>query len=429
MPRGRLALVLALVALASGEECTTRQIVARIATSVQPDGTIDREVRLSGTSSDPAEPVDAGWWSEQAGVGLPGRARWARVDEGPGWIAARGRFGDAAQVPAPVGHRLPRGEALDRDTIRLERLDLLLATRFAYREEYGDPFDETARSVALDRATDRAAALVEEILRRHFGAGADLSGVDAFLRRELPRLAEQARQRGEIDLPPAAFAALGLPPLPDQVPTDAGGQAIADPETWWLCQRLAERLAAHGTPADPRDVQRAFDDYSASQDPAAPGGEAEDAFDLLGVYLWGAYGAPNRFTTIRFEWRLSLPGRLLRTNGVPDGEGAAAWGFPDERLAAEDRLMTADSVLLRREPLRALGARTKYDAVELDRLAELLSRAVAEPRTREFLARAIDAGELNALRTAPKDWPQFPEPLFAELAELLDPGTSPLPGP
>jgi len=28
-------------------------------------------------------------------------------------------------------------------------------------------------------------------------------------------------------------------------------------------------------------------------------------------------------------------GRLLRTNGVPDGDGAA-WSFPDDRLSAED---------------------------------------------------------------------------------------------
>ncbi|MCU0253401.1 MAG: hypothetical protein MUE47_02570 [Acidobacteria bacterium] len=429
MSRGRLAFVLALVALASGEECTTRRIVARIVTSVQPDGTIDREVRLAGSSSDAAEPLNAAWWRELAGVAPPEPARWQRVDEGPGWIAARGRFADAAQVPTPVGHPFSNGEAGDRDAIQLERFDLLVATRFAYREEYGDPFDETARGAALERATDRFAALIEEVLRRRFGAGADLAAVDAFLRRELPRLAAEARRRGEIELPPDAFVALGLPPPPERVPTGLEGQPITERETWWLCQRLAERLAAGGTPVDPRDVLQAFEDHLASRDQAAAGREQDDAFDLLGVYLWGVYGAPDRFTTIRFEWRLSLPGRLLGTNGVPDGEGAAAWSFPDERLAAGDRLMTADSVLLRREPLRALGARTKYDAVELDRLVELLSRAVAEPRTRKFLASAIATGELGALRIVPEGWPEFPAPLFAELAELLDPDTPPLPGP
>lgn len=432
MSRRRLALVLALVVLASGEECTRRQIVARVATAVQPDGSCDREVRLSGATSDEAEVLDARWWREQAGVALAGRARWARVEEGPGWIVARGRFADAAAVPAPVGHLLPHGEVADRDALAIERRDLLLLTHFVYREEYGDPFDESARTGALDRATGRATALVDGVLRRQFGAGIDLSAVNAFMQRDLQALAAEARKRGDLDLPADAFAALGLPPLPEQVPIDAAGKAITDPEQWWLCERLAERLAARDTPADPREVHRAFEDYFAAlgsaEGPGAPDTEMEDAFDLLGVYLWGVYGAPNRFTTIRFEWRLTLPGRLLRTNGVPDDDGAA-WSFPDDRLAADDRLMTAESALLRREPLRALGARTKYDAVETERLVELLARATAETRTRDVLARAIDAGDLRALRVVTPDEGEFPADLFAELADLLDPATRPLPGP
>lgn len=430
MSRCRLALVLALVLLASGEECPERRIVARVATTVLADGACEREVRLAGATSDRAEALDAAWWRERAGIDLPGRARWARVEEGPGWIAARGRFPDASAVPAPIGHLLPLGETADRDTLTVERRDLLLLTHFRYREEYGDPFDESARSGALDRALDRSATLVGEILRRHFGASVELAAVDAFVRGELRALAAEARRREDLDLPPEAFAALGLPPLPAQVPVDASGHALADREQWWLCERLAERLAASGTAAGPQDVLRAFDEYFAAQEGTdRPNAALEDAFDLLGTYLWGVYGAPNRFTTIRFEWRLALPGRLLRTNGVPDGENAAAWSLPDERLAAEDRLMTAESVLLRREPLRALGARTKYDVVELERLVELLDRVTAEARTRAFLQRAVDAGDLRALRAAPPDEPEFPARPFAELADLLDPAAPSLPGP
>ncbi len=424
--------VFAIVVLCSGEACTKRQIVARVATEVQSDGACEREVRLSGRTSDEAETLGTGWWRNVAGVDLAARARWPRVDEGPGWIVARGRFKDVADVPAPVGHPLPQNEVADRDAILLERRDLVLLTHFVFREEYGDPFDESARAGALDRATDRATALVDEILRHHFGAGIDLSAVDAFLRRDLQRLAAEARKRGDIDLPAEAFVALGLPSLPKDVPLDANEKPIAPAEVWWLCERLAERLAASGTPADPRDVERAFDDYFAAQgnasDPAAAGTDLSDALDLLVVYLWGVYGEPDRSTTIRFEWRLALPGRLLRTNGVPDGDGAA-WSFPDDRLSAEDRLMTAESVLLRREPLRALGARAKYDAVEIERLVELLSRGTADARGRSFLQRAVDAGELSALRTEPPNEPEFPLATFQELADLLDPATPPLPGP
>jgi hypothetical protein len=431
-PLALIPLVLAIVVLGSGEECTSRRIVARVATAVQADGSVDREVRLSGATSDKAEPLDPAWWRNQAGIELAGRAGWARVEEGPGWIVARGRFKDATEVPAPVGHVLPQGEAADRDAILLERRDLVLLTHFVYHEEYGDPFDESARAGALGRATDRAAALVDGILRRHFGAGIDLSAVDAFVRRDLQALAAEARKRGDLDLPAEAFTALGLPSLPEKVPVDTLDKPIAAPEEWWICERLAERLAARGTPADPRDVHRAFQDYFAAQGVAtgsgAPGAELEGAFDLLSVYLWGVYGEPGRSTTIRFEWRLTLPGRLLRTNGVPDGDGAV-WSFPDDRLAAEDRLMTAESVLLRREPLRALGARAKYDAVETERLVELLTRATAEVRTRGFLQRAVEAGDLRALRAVPQDKGEFPTDLFAELADLLDPATPPPPGP
>ena len=431
-PSALFPLVLAIVVLGSGEECTSRRIVARVATAVQADGSLDREVRLSGSTSDQNEALDPAWWRTRAGVDLPERGRWVHVEEGAGWIVARGRFRDPAQVPAPVGHLLPQGEVADRDSIRLERRDLVLLTHFVYREEYGDPFDESARSGALDRATDRAAALVDAILRRRFGAGIDLSAVEAFMRRDLRTLAAEARRRGELDLPAEAFTALGLPPLPEKVPVDALDKPIAAPEEWWLCERLAERLAARGTSAAPRDVHRAFEDYFAAQGDAqgagVPGPELESAFDLLTVYLWGVYGDPGRSIAIRFEWRLTLPGRLLRTNGVPDGDGAA-WSFSDDRLSAEDRLVTAESVVLRREPLRALGARTKYDAVEIDRLAELLTRATAEARAREFLQRAVDAGDLQALRVTPQGETEFPTDLFAELADLLDPATRPLPGP
>ncbi len=428
-PGSALLGLIVVVVLCSAEDCPNRSIVARVATRVEPDGAVEREVRLSGRSSDGKEPSDAAWLRETARVDLPARARWPRVEEGPGWIVARGRFKDAAEVPAPIGHLLPQGDVTDRDAILLERRDLVLLTHFVYREEYGDPFDESARAGALDRATDRGTALVDEILRRRFGAGIDLSAVDAFLRRDLRALVMECRRRGESDPPAEAFVALGLPPLPKSVPLDGSGEPIAEPLAWWVCERLAERLAAGGTPADPRDVKRAFDDYIAAQgdDLLEPGTDLADLGELLEVYQHGLYGQ-RRSTTIRFEWRMVLPGRLLRTNGVPDGDGAV-WSFPEDRLSAEDRLMTAESILLRIEPLRTLGARTKYDAVEIERLAELLTRATAEPRNRSFLQRAVDAGSLGALRTVPPDEKDFPLVTFDELADLLDPATPPLPGP
>lgn len=423
--RGRtLALLLVALGLGSGEECAPRPIVARIATRVESDGTIEREVHLSGRSVDPQEALDATWWRERARIDLAARARWPRIEEGPGWIVARGRFADPASLPAPIGHLLPGREVADRDRLTLERRDLLLATHVVYREEYGDPFDETAREGALDGAAGQVKGFFSAALRRHFGAGADLSAAEAFVDRDLRALAAQARQRGDVDLPPEAFASLGLPPPRAEVPAGADGEPLASPEEWWLCERLAERLAARGTPADPEDVRRAIEAAVAGEE--APSNEA--LAEQLGVYLWGLYGEPFPAASVRFEWRLALPGRLLRTNGVPDGEGAA-WSFPDDRLTAEDRLMTAESLVLKHEPLRALGARASFDAVETERLLELLTEATAGSRARAFLQSAVGAGTLSALRAEVPDGSELPETAFRELADLLDPAASPLPGP
>jgi len=78
--------------------------------------------------------------------------------------------------------------------------------------------------------------------------------------------------------------------------------------------------------------------------------------------------------------------------------------------------MTAESVLLRRDPLRALGARTKYDAVEIERLVELLSRATADrargltcsaPSTRATWSRCRSCRRAKRVpdRSVPPSWP------------------------
>ncbi len=420
---GALALLPLLLLLCSAQDCVPRPIVARIATRVEAGGTIEREVRLSGTPVDASETLDATWWRERAEIDLNGREHWARVEEGPGWIVASGRFADPASVPAPIGHLLPGRAVADRDLLTLERRDLLLATHLVYREEYGDPFDETARDGALDDAILQAKGLIAAALRRHFGAGADLSAVQLFIERDLRALAAEARRRGDIDLPEEAFAAVGLPPPRDDVPTGADGKPLAEPEEWWFFEQLAQRLVTRGTPADAEDVRRAFEEFAIGEE-----GTDERLTEQLGVYFWGVYGEPVPSASVRFEWRLGMPGRLLRTNGVPE-EGGAAWSFPDDRLTAEDRLMTAESVVLRRESLRLLGARATFDAVETERLVELLAEANGDSRGRSFLQRAVDAGSLDALRDAPPGEPDFPIPLFRELADLLDPAVAGPRGP
>jgi hypothetical protein len=146
------------------------------------------------------------------------------------------------------------------------------------------------------------------------------------------------------------------------------------------------------------------------------------AFAALGGFYGDAAGP--RF---RFENRLVLPGRLLKTNGTPDRDGSV-WLHRDRDLVSGDRLFAAESVDLRDDSLRALGARRDLEPIRLLQLCDLLGERDPEGALRKLLAEAVRSGGLATLR----DEAKVPEPLRAvarELADVLDPAieSSPLP--
>jgi hypothetical protein len=291
-------------------------------------------------------------------------------------------------------------------------------------------------SAALDEIFGMTRQALEAELHATFGADLDVAPVGRFLTKKARPLA--------LELLPSIRRWKSLAPEPKaeqgkgwrEILT-AHGVAVADSEgdlsspanleaiSAWLRRGVAAAVSTRARPIDAAQLTfwPAGDD--AGEQAAAIAqrtfGSADQAAERLATAaaaLGGLYGdaAGARF---RFEWRLVLPGRLLRTNGAPDRDGVV-WLQRDEDLAAGERVLEAESVQLRDDALRSLGARRELDAIRLVQLLDLLTRRDPEGALRALLATATERGKLALLR----EEATVPEPLRAsarELADLLDP--------
>ncbi len=139
----------------------------------------------------------------------------------------------------------------------------------------------------------------------------------------------------------------------------------------------------------------------------------------------GYYGGAFVGAVYRFEARLTLPGRLLRTNGTVDGD-SVHWIFRGRDLAQRDVVMEAESVEIDEEALIGLGARRALGPSALLQLTDLLTRPRSGEVLLEALQGALDQGRLAVLRDYSGDAEL--EVYARELADLLDPEVTPADG-
>jgi hypothetical protein len=412
------------------------EVVVRLATRVFGDGSLQRSLELTGRDEDGEVPTEEGWFESALGLRLAEPDAWDSIERRPGRLRAEGFFGDAGALPASLSHETDAGPATDRDRVLLEREDLGVATRWVWRESYGDPFGEAEIDAAVDGLIDLAAEMLREELRRQFGRRVNPAPGEAFLRTSLRDLArealtfvlreaetsgENARRRRWAEIMDGRGVPVPALVEDEEEFWDAQVVHIFD----WLRKGLADALGTPDYPLAAEDLSfllPAPDEWNEQFTHVAErvwGGEQsfdEKAMPLLGA-LSGIYGGQGdrRF---RFEARLRLPGTLLLTNGTVEGE-EIVWFFRDRDLIGGEIVMQAESIELETSALVALGAPRSFPVAELLRLRDLL---VERDPERRLAALLIDSLERGGPLQLSEDLPEELAPFLFELSELLSLG-------
>jgi hypothetical protein len=433
-----MLVVVTLLALAGcGEE-----VVVRESTRVYRDGSLTRSIEISGRDPDGSAPTDPAWLAETAHLALASPDAWGRIDERPGYLAAEATFDRADRVPRILTHTGEESSILDRTRIDLRDDDLVVMRRWVYEETRGDPYGEEELAAATDALVELAVEYLRDEVRKEFGPGMGTNRAEAFLRRDVRSLAMDVfnlmRQSIGSGEDPAARTALlevlarhGVRP-PEVPPSEGDLFDIAAPVAMdWTLEGLATALSTPDAPVYPEDLDfwPTLEDLSVLEatdelpsDPRAD--EFTRAAEVLVEALSGYYGDEGS-PRFRFESRVEMPGRLLRTNGTPGPDGAH-WLYRNVDLALGDVTMTAEAIELDIDALVSLGARKEFDTAALLRLTDILAVRDTEAVLRELLGEAVDRGRLDLLQDEDRV-PDELERLARELHELLDPSRAPWP--
>jgi hypothetical protein len=410
-------------------------ILMRLATRVYHDGSLDRRLELRGWSDEGEVPEEEDWFLEKAGLQLAEPEAWNHIERRPGSIDADGFYLNVDELPALLKFRIgENNDKSDRIRTSLEIDDKVVIKRWRYTETHGDPHSREDAERALSALTELAVEALEEELRRHFGQEMETAPAAALLRdrgRALfsallsaDRLTAQVENEKRLELQKQVLAQHGAPVArveESELFWDLELQLLSD----WLRKQVAGALTSPDYPVAPDDIS--FWPSGDDQDAMATEiiervwGSEEELWELIEPHLDSLTGYYKGGDTpgFRFEVRVELPGRLLSTNGTPEGSGAR-WLFRDDDLGLSDTFLRIETVEPITEPLTALGARRDFETAQLIQLADLLWRRDPQGILAERLSLAVENGNLELLW----DEEQVPDGFQArlrELAALLDP--------
>lgn len=421
--RAALAIALALVCASCGEE-----IVVRVTTRIWPQGGLNRRVEITGRDEEGAKPKETDWLASRVGVALANPGAWSRVDDTPGHIVAEGFFQRAEDLPPTLSHKTGGSVVADHAEAMLHTDDLVVLRRWLFRETLSDPYGANETTAALDGVVAASTDFLREQAGGLWGDDVNLGAAEGFLRGEartllgelLPTL-RQNKTGKELSADArkewrAVLTRHGVPIDPAAPDPFSGNQAVL--LSSWMRAKVAQALTTNDVPVRPDDL--VF--WPGSEDePGAGGMTAEEDLThriepllpaLSGYY--GDIGGPR----FRFEVRVVVAGKLLRTNGTPDRD-SVVWVFRDDDLAKGPRTLETESVEPNDDALRSLGARRDLDAADLLQLTDLLTERDTAGQIRKVLVEAVRAGKLELLRDAKV--PAEVQGLARELADLLDP--------
>lgn len=325
-----------------------------------------------------------------------------------------------------------------RNKVEWEKRDWIFFEQWVYREVYKDSVDESDR----DEATGRIFSLCREIVRTAAAAEAgdryDLARLHAWLDGpgraaffDVARIAVTEKDsKGVMTRIAARLGAEGM-----ALPEEPSGKDIDAATLGFLRQKLPELLQPKPgqQPYDPEPLLRKPDSgdariFTLVTDAAATihgsAENAEKAFNGALKALMGDIGGHP----IDFAVKVTLPGRLLRTNGYLDSEadarrdGTALFAFDTEAIARTGHVLEVESVVLKAEALAKLPtAKTDLSTRDVLRVIKALTPHDAAARQKLGAAFASLEGEKGPAPAAVRA--RLPEPLHGAFDEVLAAGS------
>ncbi len=416
-------------------------VLVEIASRVYSDGSIDRQVDVTGRDKPTANLSETpGWLQDKTGLILAAPDRWDRVEIGPSTLHAEGIFRLPEDVPPVLAHIKGDSKVPDRQQVRLDRDDLVVLTRWRFQEQFGDPFGPAHVDAAVDKILELVSNYFRDELTAMYGSRVDLDGVDRFLRLDAGPVVREfltARQSAPgIERFQNRYQRwrniLERHNAPVVYPENLEpGETIydfwelqTDPLLDWSRERLAAAVSTSDETVEPRhlafipdalNLEERIEDLMVelygSEEAALT--ELEPLFQTIEGH-YASEGSPR----YRFRCRVALPGKVLTTNGVAE-DGELVWFFRGEELPAGDITLQAESVELNLPALKALSARRSFGAADLLNLVDILGKQDSDGRLKALLRQAMEAGNLTLLEDTEDELPPDLQPLALELLEIL----------
>ena len=426
--------VVALVAL-TAISCRP-ELVVRLATRAYRDGSMDRSVELVGRNSDRESPTEDDWLQDKLGIRLAVPDAWKRVESGPGWVKAEGFFLGDDELPPILAFDKSAAGRYGRTRTIFESEDRVVLRRWTYIERHGDPFSPADSSAALDALVELAVEALRQEVHRHLGSDVDTRAAERFLRHEGRALVAALLTSGRSSSAgrrdderherwSSVLSQHGVPTA------DVGSDDFWEVQTpavfEWARDRVAAQLSTAERSIDPGElsfwpVGQDLEEQ-ASEIIERVWGSEDELLELIEPHLAaleGYYGAGDA-PRFRFEVRLQLPGTLLSTNGMPDGE-SIVWLFREQDMTFGEINLRAESLELQSEALISLGARRDFTKQQLLRLSDLLFKRDPTGEILAVLESAAEQASLDPLLDEDA-LPDELESVAAELFEVLDPDT------
>ncbi len=431
MSRARTtARAVAVVCLATIAGCLPEILVAS-RTRVLADGTVTRETTFTKTRASPNNDEEKLWNDrpilQDLGKGTgDGFAVLERTDD---VFKFAGAFQDVSKMPSDFRRDVPLIGATSSNRASLVREDILIGTRFLWREQYADAiepkeqkdarkelvkfliefvksaakheFSDRYDSAAFDRWCDAdLAALVDDFIGIYWAERKTIGDVD-------PHTGKSGFDRG-LDKIVLRLAKFGVKLDRESMPDSDQNVGVI---RTFITRLLAAKLKPKSGGAAPRPEdfvylfpqEHPWSGLEVAMDRACErdfGGkaEAERALQRVLLGVTGTFGSPPAEATFKFDCTVEMPGELLRTNGILDYGNAVFWVFEGEDLYPDGFRVEAESVLfdatLPGRIRELLPQFTKRDAV---RMISALDGVSADDRRklRETFDLCLRAGTLD----------------------------------
>ncbi len=370
------AAALALGALAALSGCLP-EILVQSRTRVLPDGTITRETTYTKTRANAGSDDEKQWNArpivEDLGKGVGDG--FATLEKNDDVLKFAGVFQDAGKMPSDFRRDVPLIGSTSANRASLVREDILIGTRFLYREQYQDAIAPKDQKDARRELVQWLVGFVKVAAKHEFSERWDAGAFDRWCDADLAKLVDDVigiywNERRTLDDVDPHTGRTGLDRAMEKViarlakfgveihadfdgKSDANVAAIRSFVTRLLAAKLKPKSGA--TTARPDDFAYLFPQehpwsgLEIAMDRACEkefGGkeEAGKALSRMLLGLTGTFGSPPAEAQFHFDCTVEMPGELLRTNGVLDTGTTVFWVFEGEDVYPDGFRIETESV-------------------------------------------------------------------------------------